>query len=206
MGRGEPSSVVVVDPDPQIRDGVCALLGGAGISALGYESAEEALAHLHSDDPALVLCEVELPGITGYELLRAIHHRDGTAIPVIFVTGARTATIDRAGGLIMGADDYVVKPFDGGELVARVRRSLARSELASQPVAGLHGLTARERDVLCLLADGMTQGEIALELVISPRTVSTHIQRILIKLGVHSRAQAVAVAHREGMAGVRGAA
>jgi DNA-binding NarL/FixJ family response regulator len=62
-------------------------------------------------------------------------------------------------------------------------------------------LTDRERDIVARLADGMGQKAIAAELVISPKTVATHIQRILAKLGVHSRAEAVAVAHREGLTG-----
>src|SRR5204863_6732476 len=67
-------------------------------------------------------------------------------------------------------------------------------------------LTAREREVLSLLANGMSTTEIANELVITPRTTGTHIQHILGKLGVHSRAQAVAVAHRGGLAEVSDAA
>jgi DNA-binding NarL/FixJ family response regulator len=63
-------------------------------------------------------------------------------------------------------------------------------------------LTAREREVLSLLADGMSTKQIATELVITPRTIGTHVQNILGKLGVHSRAQAVACAHRGGLADV----
>ncbi len=62
------------------------------------------------------------------------------------------------------------------------------------------GLTSREREVLSLLADGLTQDSIARQLVISPKTVATHIQRILSKLGVHSRAEAISYAYRAGLA------
>jgi DNA-binding NarL/FixJ family response regulator len=97
-----------------------------------------------------------------------------------------------------------VKPFDEGELLARIRSSLRHSEsvprgidVASTPSIAL--LTAREREVLKLLARGLTQIDIAGKLVISPKTVGTHIQRILGKLGVHSRAQAVVLAHEQGL-------
>jgi DNA-binding NarL/FixJ family response regulator len=97
----------------------------------------------------------------------------------------------------------VVKPFDPGELLARVRRSIVRSDLSlrrnGDGKGSAFGLTGRERDILMLLAEGRRQEAIAAELVISPKTVATHIQRILAKLGVHSRAEAVAVAHREGL-------
>ena len=87
------------------------------------------------------------------------------------------------------------------ELVARVRRALTRSaELGRTNGAATNGLTPREREVLSLLAEGLTQDEIADRLVISPKTVATHIQRILGKLDVRSRARrAVARAYRLGL-------
>jgi DNA-binding NarL/FixJ family response regulator len=89
-----------------------------------------------------------------------------------------------------------------------VRRSIVRSDVSLRRNGdghnrGAFGLTGRERDILLLLADGRRQDAIAAELVISPKTVATHIQRILSKLGVHSRAEAVALAHREGLARLR---
>ena len=95
--------------------------------------------------------------------------------------------------------------MDANELLARIRRSLHRvnrGEPAPGPTSpALAALTAREAEVLALLADGLTQAEIAARLVVSPRTVGTHIQHILSKLDVHSRAQAVAMALRQGLRG-----
>jgi DNA-binding NarL/FixJ family response regulator len=87
-----------------------------------------------------------------------------------------------------------VKPLDPNELLARVRR------LLSSAVAGgrtAHNLTPREIDVLSLLVEGLDQPDIAERLFITPKTVGKHIEHILAKLGVHSRAQAVAVAVRD---------
>ena len=99
-------------------------------------------------------------------------------------------------GLSIGADDYVVKPFAPGRARRPGERLLGRSHAPAQP-RGLSRLTKRELEVLGLLAEGKSQPDIADELVISPKTVGTHIEHILSKLGVKSRAQAVALAYRD---------
>jgi DNA-binding NarL/FixJ family response regulator len=138
-----------------------------------------------------------VPGISGYEVCRRLREDFGAA-GIIFVSGTQTGQLDRAAGLLVGADDYLVKPFAPDELLARIRL-LIRSRAAPdhEPDANGSRLTPRERQVLALLANGSSQAEIADELVISSRTVAAHIDHILHKLGVHSRAQAVAVAYRD---------
>ena len=114
--------------------------------------------------------------------------------------GSRIDSLDSVAGLLVGADDYIVKPFVPEELVARVRRALTRSaELSRDEWSAANGLTPRELEILSLLGQGLKQDEIADRLVISPKTVATHIQRILGKLGVHSRAEAVGRAYRLGL-------
>jgi DNA-binding NarL/FixJ family response regulator len=97
-------------------------------------------------------------------------------------------------GLLLGADDYLPKPVRFDHLIARVRRLVARSASVAGPVASR--LTLREQEILGLLADGLEQQEIADLLFITPKTVAKHIERILSKLGVHSRAQAIVLALR----------
>jgi DNA-binding NarL/FixJ family response regulator len=152
-----------------------------------------------------VLAEVNLPEVSGYEVCHELRHRYGDDVAVIFLSADRTEPYDRVGGLLLGAVDYIVKPFDEGELLARVRGALRRPSAggASRDRDTANGpwssLTAREREVLDLLSRGLNQVEIAGQLVISPKTVGTHIQRVLTKLSVHSRAQAVALAHEQGL-------
>jgi two-component system, NarL family, nitrate/nitrite response regulator NarL len=140
--------------------------------------------------------------VSGYEICRELRDEYGDFLPILFISGAKTDELDRVSGLLLGADDYIVKPFDPNEVLARVRR-LTRRLTVQVPRRGRSGLeellTSRELEVLFLLADGHTQKKIASELVISPKTVATHLQNILTKLGVHSRAEAVALAHRDGL-------
>jgi DNA-binding NarL/FixJ family response regulator len=112
--------------------------------------------------------------------------------------------MDRVAGLLLGADDFIVKPFDPGELVARARRVAVRQRLSQAdpvPNPATPKLTPREREVLALLAEGRRQNEIAHELSISWKTVGTHVQNMLSKFGVHSRAELVARAYRENLTG-----
>jgi DNA-binding NarL/FixJ family response regulator len=148
--------------------------------------------------------DVKLPRVSGYELLRELRDRLDDELPVIFVSGVRVDPYDRIGGLLLGADDYLMKPVGPEELLARVRRALrARrrdfSQTNADVVDRLGGLTRREREVLDLLAAGRGSTEIADELVISARTLTTHIQHILAKLGVGSRLQAVGLVHEAGL-------
>jgi DNA-binding NarL/FixJ family response regulator len=188
-------SVLVIEDDQNYRQLLISLLERAGYPAVGLPNGEEALALTEAERPALVILDVKLPGVSGYEVCRELKDAYGNSLPVIFISGVRTEPFDRAAGLLVGADDYVVKPFDADELLARVRNHLAPPARVPHPHSA-SSLTRRELEVLRLLADGLDQAEIAERLVISPKTVATHIQHILEKLGVHSRAQAVALAHR----------
>jgi len=193
--------IMIVDYDVPSRALVRELLQGEGYSTLEVASGEEALISAKQRPPALVLIDVELPGISGYDVCRQLRERFGQRLPIIFVSGTRTEAMDRVVGLLVGADDYVVKPFAPDELVARVWRALVRvAETSPNGGASLAAqLTPREVEILGLLAQGLTPKAIATELFISRKTVATHIQRILTKLDVHSQAEAVSLAWQHGL-------
>ena len=191
-------SILVVDGDPESRNRVCEALAAAGYRTRQAESGEEALVAVEERRPPLVLLDVRLPGISGYEVLRELRKRFGEELPVMLLSADRTEPFDRVAGLLLGADDYLAKPFAPDELTARVRRRLVGTA-EPETERNRPALTEREEVVLGLLADGLDQREIATQLVISSKTVGSHIQHILAKLGVHSRAQAVAAAHRTGL-------
>jgi DNA-binding NarL/FixJ family response regulator len=188
---------LVIDDDDDDRALVSALLRRAGFATRELQSGADVLQAAAEERPVVVVLEVRLPGLNGYEVCRALRDAYGESVAIVFVSGERTESFDRVAGLLVGADDYMVKPFDAAELIARVLRLTdhkAPSAEPAEPLPDLTSLTRREREVLALLSEGYRQSEIATALVISPTTVGTHIQRVLKKLGVHDRAQAVALA------------
>jgi two-component system, OmpR family, response regulator len=193
--------ILIVDDDESFRALVSKLLARAGYATVDAGTGERALAAVRAERPALVLLDISLPDINGYEVCHQLRNEFGNELPIIFLSGERIEPIDRAVGLLVGGDDYVVKPFDPDELVARTRRAIIRSqsERPSDAVPRDLGLTRRELEVLEGLAEGLRPAEIAATLVISPKTVASHVQRILTKLGVHSRAHAVALAYQWGL-------
>ena len=193
------TTALVVDADHETRALLAELLPRAGLSVIEAPDGETALALAETTRPALVVLEVSLPGLGGYEVCRELRQQFGQEIAIVFLSAERIAPTDRTAGLLIGADDYVAKPFLPDELLARVRRLLIRRPAPNAPDETFSELTTQELEILELLASGLTQADIAHELVLSPKTVGTHIQHILGKLDIHSRAQAVALAHQHGL-------
>jgi DNA-binding NarL/FixJ family response regulator len=185
--------ILIVDDDRQSRLLISRVLKRAGYSTCVADTGEGALVAAKSERPALVIIEALLPGVSGYEVCRELKDEFGETLPIVFVSRNRTEPGDRVAGLLVGGNDYLVKPLDPNELLARVRRLLSTAAARRRA----HDLTPRELDVLSLLVEGLGQPEIAERLFITPKTVGKHIEHILAKLGVHSRAQAVAVAVRD---------
>jgi DNA-binding NarL/FixJ family response regulator len=194
MSRTAEQGVVVVDDDRDLRRLVTRLLEPLGYVVHEASTAGAALSMTARERPAVVLVDVHLPDMSGYEVCRRLRDQFGNDIAIVFLSGERTEEFDRTAGMLLGADDYIVKPFARGEFIARVRRAIERSSGAQS--AASSNLTPRELEVLKLLAEGLGQKKIAQALFITQKTVATHIQRILTKLDVHSRAEAVAYAHR----------
>jgi DNA-binding NarL/FixJ family response regulator len=195
--QNEYGEILVVDDDSGCRAFMSELLKSAGYRTLVAETGEEALGLARHNRPALVVLDVQLPGLSGYEVCHQLKDEFGRRMMVALVSGERREPLDRVAGLLIGADDYVTKPFAPDELLARTRRLLVRAAAATPSVES--ELTRRELEVLRLLASGFVPTEIADELLITPKTVSSHVQNLLGKLGVHSRAQAIAKAYRVGL-------
>jgi DNA-binding NarL/FixJ family response regulator len=193
----EPGPILIVDEDAESRGEISRLLEQVGYATREAADARTALEAAREERPELVILEVVLPGVSGYEICRELRDLLGDRLPVVLVSGDRTETIDRVAGLLIGADEYLVKPFAPDELLARVRSLMRRAAPVAPTLPTIvSDLTKRELEVLRLIAEGLEQTEIARQLVISPKTVSTHTQNIFRKLGVRNRAQAVAAAYQ----------
>ncbi|MFP5310069.1 MAG: response regulator [Actinomycetes bacterium] len=137
----EGARILVVDDDPDIRTFLEVTLSLSGYEVVQARDGEEAVAVAVATGPALVLMDVMMPRVDGFEALRRLRADGRTSdVPVIMVT-AKAQAADKVSGLAEGADDYVTKPFDPDELIARVQATLRRSEQmrSLSPLSGLPG-------------------------------------------------------------------
>ena len=169
--------ILVVDDDALFRALIAAILKWSGYRTVEAATGEEALDLARRERPELVVLDVRLPGISGHEVCHRL--RSGDDGPhVLFVSGERTETYDRVAGLLVGGDDYLVKPFAPDELLARVRALIRRTH-ETAPV----GLTGDERNLVRLLRQGLGAGEIAERSHETPKSVLDRVDEILTKLG-----------------------
>jgi DNA-binding response OmpR family regulator len=126
-----PRRVLIVEDDASIALGLRINLEAEGFVVLSAEDGEAGLAMARGEGPDLVILDVMLPKMNGFQVLQAIR-REGLTMPII-VLSARTAEMDKVTGLELGAEDYVAKPFSLAELLARVRAALRRVRAADAP-------------------------------------------------------------------------
>lgn len=209
--------VVVVDDQPLIRLGLRVLIETEDDLELVGEAGDgrTALALLRRVRPDVALLDIRMPELDGLELLKAIVVDPALAgTRVVIVT---TFALDEYlfESLRAGASGFVVKDTDPAELLQAIRVVSAGESLlsptmtrrligafAARPAVhapDLSELTAREREITMLAGHGLSNGEIAVRLVISPATARTHVSRAMIKLGARDRAQLVVLAHQAGL-------
>jgi DNA-binding response OmpR family regulator len=149
--------VLIVDDDRAYCEFVQLVLEGAGYETLEAATGEDALRIAAECSPLVVLLDIVLPRLNGYEVCHGLREMLGETTAIVFVSGARADPVDVAAGLLIGADDYIVKPVDPDELVARVgalSRRLQGRRLDGDGTGTLPQLTPRETEILEMLADG----------------------------------------------------
>lgn len=196
----EPArKILCIEDDAETAELISEALLEHGFAVTVTHDGEAGLAALLREAPDLVLCDVGMPGMTGFELLERI----GTLaprfaeIPFVFLT-AMAQRDSELKGRRLGADDYVTKPVDFEILVSIIETRLARSTRPRPPAPAVP-LSEREVEVLAWSARGKTSGEIATILGLSKRTVDFHIDNARQKLGVATRIEAVVKASSAGI-------
>ncbi|MEU2261742.1 response regulator transcription factor [Streptomyces sp. NPDC019645] len=206
-------SVLIVDDHPVVRDGLRGMFeSAAGFAVLG-EAADgvEGVALAERLDPDVVLMDLRMPGGGGVEAIAELARR-GARTKVLVLTTYDTDA-DTLPAIEAGATGYLLKDAPREELFTAVRaaaegRTVLSPAVASRLVSRVRNpaprdepLSAREREVLVLVARGTSNREIAAELFISEATVKTHLTHIYGKLAVRDRASAVAAAYDRGILG-----
>ena len=197
--------VLIVDDHPVFRDGLAGLLATLPDIELAGSvgSAEDAVTHVRSGAPDVVLMDLNLPGASGVEATRQVLEvAPSTAVLIVTMVDDDDSVL---AALRAGARGYVLKGAPSGEISAAIRtvaeggavfgagianRLVAGPTSAPPTAAGESDLTPRERDVLALLADGVSNKQIARHLDVSLKTVQNHVSRILDKLQAADRTQA----------------
>ncbi|WP_461173790.1 response regulator transcription factor [Arthrobacter sp. Z1-9] len=205
-----PITVLLVDDHLVVRSGLRALLGTQPDIAVVAEAAsgQEALQRLEQDAVAVVVMDLAMgAGMDGIEAIRRIRERNKGQAILVFTTYDSDADIVRA--VDAGAMGYLLKDAAPDEIFAAIRGAVQGKSVMSAPVASRlfqqlrnpdEILTPREAELLSLLTQGLSNRELGQRLFISEATVKTHLAHIYAKLGVETRAAAIATAiRREGM-------
>jgi DNA-binding NarL/FixJ family response regulator len=220
VGAGGVIRVLLADDQRVVREGLGTLLGLLdGIELVGTAAdGEEAVALAVRHDPDVVLMDLRMPRVDGTEAIRRLAERGERPRCVALTTFADDASV--LGALRAGARGYLTKDAGADQIRAAVE-AVARGDAALDPAVQHHvvaalaggdptggasvdlpdGLTPREAEVLGLIAEGLSNTEIAERLVVTAATVKSHVNHIFAKAGARDRAQAVTYAYRHGLAG-----
>ena len=217
---GEPVTVVIADDQRLVRQGLRLILESEPGIAVVAEAADgaEAVALVRQHSPAVALLDIRMPVLDGLRAARLVIEKYPATQVLILTTFDADEYVYEA--LRTGASGFLLKDAPSDQLIVAVRsvaagdalidpvitrRLISRFALAARPPgpgevpAALSALTARELDVLRLLTRGLSNQEIARELVVEENTVKTHVSRILTKLSLRDRVQAVVLAYETGL-------
>jgi DNA-binding NarL/FixJ family response regulator len=211
-----PLTILVADDDLGTRLSIGDYLELCGYSVVSAENGQKALEMVDDCQPHLIVTDITMPLMDGYELVRQVRRQPAfRLLPVIFLT-ARTNVEERIRGYRLGCDVYLPKPFELEELGAVVRNLLERSQMIesewrqrvrsnepederatqteSKPISTLTlsiELTPREQEVLAVVVEGLSNGQIGDRLHLSPRTIEKHVSSLLRKTETNNRAELV---------------
>ncbi|OCQ95306.1 DNA-binding response regulator [Oscillatoriales cyanobacterium USR001] len=198
---GNQKRLMLVDDDPNLILLVKDYLEFRGYDVVTAENGREALEKLEEYLPDLMICDVMMPEMDGYTLVKQVRENPNTSwIPVLFLS-AKGQSQDRVKGLSTGADVYIVKPFEPEELVAQVESSLkqttrlirhqnnGKDNRQKAHISQAIDLTPTELKVVQFLAQGLKNAQIADVMNVSQRTIESHVSNMLGKTGLNNRTE-----------------
>ncbi|MDJ0735324.1 MAG: response regulator transcription factor [Nostocaceae cyanobacterium] len=215
-----PLTILVVDDDMGTRLSISDYLDLAGYTVITAKDGQEALTMVEQYHPDLIVTDIVMPRMNGYELVRQVRQQPKLRLlPVILLTG-RTKTQERILGYQSGCDLYLPKPFELEELGAAIQNLLERSQIIQSEYGFspkdhgdshqtqfseieksqfLSSLTSREQEVLELLTYGLSNVDMGQRLHLSPRTVEKYVSSLLKKTTTNNRAELVRFAIKHGL-------
>lgn len=224
-----PLTILIVDDDLGTRLSISDYLELSGYSVIAADDGQQALAMVEQNHPDLIVTDIVMPRMNGYELVRRVRQQSMfRLLPVILLT-ARTKTQERILGYQSGCDLYLPKPFELEELAAAIRNLLERSQIIqseyrfshssklednhiskaeenynfpstpAEKLRAIEPLSSREQEVLRLLTHGLSNAEMGNQLYLSPRTVEKYVSSLLRKTETSNRAQLVRFAIKHGL-------
>jgi two-component system response regulator FixJ len=189
-------TIALIEDDDAVLRSLSMLLENRGIQVRTYSSAESFLDALAAETPECIVSDIRMPGMSGMELQEEIRRRHAT-VPVILITGHGDIAM-AVQAIKQGAFDFIEKPFDDERLIASISQALEsgqRLRIEQSERAALEGraaeLSPRQIEVMHLVADGLSNKEIALKLDISPRTVENYRAWVMEKMAANNLADLV---------------
>jgi DNA-binding NarL/FixJ family response regulator len=201
VGVKDRKRLLLIDDDPNLILLVKDYLEFRGYEVVTADNGKEALKLLSQEPPDMIICDIMMPEMDGYGLIENVRQDRRTGwIPVLFLS-AKGQSQDRIKGLNLGADVYMVKPFEPEELVAQVESSLKQTSRLISHKDGIGEdnspiqvppsveLTPTELKVVQLVARGLANREIAIQMNVSQRTIESHVSNMLGKTGLSNRTE-----------------
>jgi FixJ family two-component response regulator len=196
-------TVFVVDDDPAVRKALARLLSSTGYRAKTFASAEDLLAQSEIDAPGCIVLDVQMPGLNGLELQKALATMD-RPLPVVFITGHGDVPMS-VSAMKAGAVDFIPKPFNDEDLLKAVALAVNKSQTEQNEQTEiaefrrrLSTLTSREREVLSHVIAGQLNKQAAADLGVAEKTIKVHRARVMKKMRAGSLAELVTMATRIG--------
>lgn len=202
--KEEKPIVIIVDDDSSMRTMISRLLDSVGLKSISFSAPEEFLRASPPDDPACVVLDVQMPGLSGLDLQRELAKAE-RQLPIVFMTGHGDIPMT-VQAIKEGAVAFLTKPFRNQDLIDAVRQALnldrearKQREQLSSLRRRYESLTAREREVFALVATGLLNKQIALQLGTTERTVKAHRGVMVQKMEADSVADLVRMADKLGV-------